>query len=369
MSLEEESDADRASNLFRQAMTIIKDLRPGLDLITLKYKAPPNFNIPKSHLQCFGESVYCSGEDMLGKCNAGGSALERLAAVVGWSISTTRPLIFGAFPYNPILGETHHVSRGTLNVLLEQVSHHPPVAALHATDETHNIEMIWCHHLSPKYRGTSVETEMCGKREVKLLNHGETYVMNCPSLVFKFIPTKAFEWSGKVKIQCQETALTAEISYKGLSFLGRKSNSRSINGNIFPQSSLSTKNLGDIDGQWDRSVTLKYHNGNAKVIYNANEVISNLKTPVVVDPKGVKATESAKVWGEVSQGILSKDWKKAKKAKMAVEERQRELAKERESRKQTWVPKHFKVSYSKENGWDCSPIQPTVPPAPIVVPI
>lgn len=65
--------------------------------------------------------MYCSGEDMLGKCNAGGSALERLGAVVGWSISTTRPLIFGAFPYNPILGETHHVSRGTLNVLLEQV--------------------------------------------------------------------------------------------------------------------------------------------------------------------------------------------------------------------------------------------------------
>lgn len=77
--------------------------------------------MPKSHLQCFGESVYCLGDDMLGKCNDGKTGVDRLAAVVGWSISTTRPLIFGVFPYNPILGETHHVSRGTLNVLLEQV--------------------------------------------------------------------------------------------------------------------------------------------------------------------------------------------------------------------------------------------------------
>lgn len=38
MSLEEESDTERASNLLRQAMTIIKDLRPGFDLIKLKYK-------------------------------------------------------------------------------------------------------------------------------------------------------------------------------------------------------------------------------------------------------------------------------------------------------------------------------------------
>ena len=32
-----------------------------------------------------------------------------------------RPVIFGVAPYNPILGETHHISRGNLNVLLEQV--------------------------------------------------------------------------------------------------------------------------------------------------------------------------------------------------------------------------------------------------------
>jgi hypothetical protein len=34
-----------------------------------------------------------------------------------------------------------------------QVSHHPPVTALHATDDKENIEMIWCQQPVPKFYG------------------------------------------------------------------------------------------------------------------------------------------------------------------------------------------------------------------------
>lgn len=82
---------------------------------------PPQFNIPKSQLQCYGESVYCFSSNMLSKCAEEETSLNRLISVVAWSISTVRPLAFGVAPYNSILGETHHVSRGSLNVLVEQV--------------------------------------------------------------------------------------------------------------------------------------------------------------------------------------------------------------------------------------------------------
>ena len=90
-------------------------------LFSMQVQLPPLFNMPKSQLQCYAEPVYCVGLDMLSMCTKAESALERFASVVAWSISTTRPLIFGVAPFNPVLGETHHVSRGTLNVLLEQV--------------------------------------------------------------------------------------------------------------------------------------------------------------------------------------------------------------------------------------------------------
>ncbi|CAK9182365.1 unnamed protein product [Ilex paraguariensis] len=366
LSLEDESAANyRAPNILQRILSILKDVRPGSDLT--RFQLPPLFNIPKSQLQCFGESLYCINADMLSRCANGESAFDRFTSVVAWNISTLRPPMFGLAPYNPILGETHHVSRGSLNVLLEQVSHHPPVSALQATDEKDNLEMIWCHYPVPKFQGISIETEVHGKRQLKFLNKGETYVMNSPKLVIRFLPKPGIHWLGNVTVRCQETGLEAELCIGGNSFLSRWANYRSIKGKIFMSSSLKT--IYEINGHWDRTVTIKdTANGKVTVIYNAREAISGLKTPFVKDPKGVLPSESAVVWSGVSQSILSKCWEKAREAKTAVEEKERELVKERVSKGETWVPKHFTVSYTKESGWDCLPNHKLVPPAPIVVP-
>lgn len=82
--------------------------------------------------------------------------------------------------------------------------------------------------------------------------------------------------------------------------------------------------------------------------------------------QSVWPTETAHVWSELSEAILSKKWEKAKEAKKIIEERQRELRRERESKGEKWVPKHFTVSYNKEKGWNCSPIKSSVPNAPII---
>nr|GEZ64104.1 oxysterol-binding protein-related protein 4C-like [Tanacetum cinerariifolium] len=270
---------------------------------------PPIFNIPKSQLQCYGESVYSVNNDILSRCANGGTPLERFTSVVAWSISTLRPLMFGVAPFNPILGETHHVSRGNLNVLLEQVSHHPPVSA-------------------------SIETRVLGKRQLKLLNHGETYVMNSPNLVIKFLPVPDVEWLGNVTIRCQESGLEAELCFKGKPFLGRHSNYRSIRGKIVSLSKMET--IYEISGHWDR-----------------NDVISALKTPIVKDVEGLWASESAVIWANVNECILNKSWDKANDAKTSIEEKEREVARSRKSKGEAWVPKHFVLSDCKETGeWD-----------------
>ncbi|KAF4354584.1 hypothetical protein G4B88_003870, partial [Cannabis sativa] len=292
---------------------------------------PATFNMPKSQLQCYGELVYCVGDDLLNKCNIGESPIERFKAVLAWNFSTLRPLIFGVVPYNPILGETHHVSKGTLNVLVEQVSHHPSVAALYATDEKENIQVLWCQYPVAKFSGTLIEAETRGKRELKLMNHKETYVMNSPNFLLKLFPP-GVGWGGTYQVRCLETGLEAELTIGGRSFVGLRGTPKSIIGKIF-HSSSKNKPLFDINGHWDRY--------------------------------GVWQSESGVVWREVSQCIMEKNWAKAGEAKKDIEENQRMLMKERKSKSETWVPKYFSVSYSKENGWDCSPLQKTIPPAPI----
>ncbi|CAI8589913.1 unnamed protein product [Vicia faba] len=364
-----ESDSDseeayKAPNLLQRILSLFKNVRPGSDLTSLQL--PPLFNLPKSQLQCYGESVYCTASDMLSICNRGQSPLDRFISVVAWCISTTRPASFGVAPYNPILGETHHVSKGNLNVLLEQVSHHPPVTALHATDQKENIEIIWCQQPVPKFYGTSVEAQMLGKRELKLLNHGETYEMNCPHLLFRILPIPGADWVGTVDIRCLETGLVAELTYKSShSFLGLGGNHKVIKGKILDSSSLNV--LYEIDGHWDRIIKLKDRkNGKVRVIYDATEVISRLKAPILKDEECMWPTESVNVWSELNQAIMSKDWEKAREAKQVVEERERELVRERESKGENWIPKHFVVSYSSEVGWNCSPIHGCVSAAPII---
>jgi len=51
-----------------------------------------------------------------------------------------------------------------------QISHHPPVAALHATDEKENIEMIWCQRPDPKFNGISLYSSFSRLLSISKIN-------------------------------------------------------------------------------------------------------------------------------------------------------------------------------------------------------
>ncbi|XP_024005212.1 oxysterol-binding protein-related protein 4B isoform X1 [Eutrema salsugineum] len=363
-SLEDEKDSEHtASNVIRRILSLLKNVRPGSDLTN--FQLPPQLNLPKSQLQCYGEMIYSfNGQDLLGECSRRELPIERLKSVVTWNISKLRPVIFGQAPYNPVIGETHHVSNGPINVLIEQVSHHPPVSALQATHEKEDIDVTWIQCFIPKFRGAYVEIEVKGKRVMKLRRRKETYDMTQPRLVIRLLPVPRADWAGKIKIKCPETDLEAELHLISDSFIERLkgNNNRSIKGKI-SQSSSGNK-LYDIFGQWDRTVMVKnVKTGELEVIYNANENISGLKPPTVKNLQEVMKTESAMVWSEVSEGILKKDWERAREAKKAVEEKQRESLKEREASGESWIPKYFSVV----KDWDCIPRQHVVPRAPLVI--
>jgi len=97
-----------------------------------------------------------------------------------------------------------------------------------------------------------VDVEVKGKRVMKLLNHIETYEMDQPRLIMRFLPAPGAYWAGKVKIKCPETDLEAELHLISDSFIERfrGNNNRSIKGKIFESS--SGNQLYNIFGHWDR---------------------------------------------------------------------------------------------------------------------
>lgn len=91
---------------------------------------------------------------------------------------------------------------------------------------------------------------MHGRRQLKLLNHNETYEMNSPKLCIRFLPVPGADWVGNVKIKCHETGLEAELFYKANPFIALRRNHRAVKGKV--NNSSSSKILFEIDGHWDR---------------------------------------------------------------------------------------------------------------------
>uniref|UniRef100_K3YIN5 Uncharacterized protein n=1 Tax=Setaria italica TaxID=4555 RepID=K3YIN5_SETIT len=286
----------RPANLVRRVLSLFRNVSPGSDLS--HFQLPATFNLPKSQLQMYGEGLYCAGEDLLGRCARGKDSLERLTSVVAWSISTTRPPIFGFAPYNPVLGETHHVSAGSggLNVLLEQVSHRPPVSALHATNAAGDVRLVWCQSPVPKFHGASIEAAVRGRRELRLPRHGERYEVDCPNLLIRLLPAPSVEWSGDVRVVCAESGLEAQLSYcRSRSFLGFGGDARCVRGRVF-RSASRDETIYEIDGFWDRTVSLKdVSTGEVSVLYDAQRAISKLTTPVVQDHKVLEKNAALRV--------------------------------------------------------------------------
>lgn len=91
---------------------------------------------------------------------------------------------------------------------------------------------------------------MRGKRKLKLLNRGETYEMNTPNLLIRFVPMPGVNWVGNVRIRCPENGLEAQLHYGPKSFLGLGGNPRAVKGKIYETSTRRT--LFELNGQWDR---------------------------------------------------------------------------------------------------------------------
>jgi hypothetical protein len=124
-----------------------------------------------------------------------------------------------------------------------------------------------------------------GNRQVKLLKFNETYEVDCPNLLIRLLPAPSVEWSGTVRIACKESGLEAELSYhRSRSFLGIGGDARCVKGKVFRSSSGSQETVCEIDGHWDRTVSLKdVQSGEVSVLYDAERAIGNLITPEVKD--------------------------------------------------------------------------------------
>ncbi|TFB06955.1 Oxysterol-binding protein [Trichoderma ghanense] len=252
-----------------------------------------------------------------------------------------------------------------ISYLTEQTSHHPPVSAFYVTCPEKGITARGFDQITAKFTGTSVKV-LPGEHNMGIFitlekRDNETYQLTHPAahLGGLFRGTLSVSVSEMAYIKCPDTKIKAILHYVEEGWLGRTTNK--IDGVIFkydPENDNKTRVqdvpdedvLARLSGPWKERVVFSLGPRPMKSVppeeqHVIIDILPLNVAPKVLPPKeSMLPHESLRLWGGVTDAILSKQFSKATELKVALEEAQREKARKREQNNETWKPVFFEHS-------------------------
>ncbi|KAI1109376.1 oxysterol-binding family protein [Nemania sp. NC0429] len=321
----------------------------------------------KPYNSCLGEFFRCNWEaednaplidtkslGVSGKSGLSSSASSIKSAKV--DPRTASSVSVSQTPANPA-GPTVRIS-----YLTEQTSHHPPVSAFYVTCPEKGLHARGYDQISAKFTGTAIKVSP-GEHNLGIFvtlerRDHETYQLTHPAAHLGGLLRGALSItvSDVTYITCTRTKLKAILHYIEDGWLGRAQNK--VEGVIFkydpdnddkvrirdvPESDVVAR----LGGGWKDKIvfTLGPKPVDAQPADKKITIID--LNPLAVAPKTLPPAEqqaeneSLKLWDGVTQAIVSKQYSKATSVKVELEEKQREMARERERTNTPFIPVFF----------------------------
>lgn len=317
---------------------------------------PVFFNEPLSFLQRLTEDLEYA--KILNKAAACELTIERLAYVAAFA-SSVYANVPGRFwkPFNPLLGETFEFfnkAEGYV-VICEQVSHHPPVSALHAESDKWVFWEEYC--LDTRFRGLYVKIVPTGTVHLRFKDDNSHYSWRKPETRIHNIVIGSLwvDHDGQTEIISHNTGEKAVVHFTPY----RKSHRyKVLRGEVKDKDGVDQFTL---EGAWD--------DGLKAIPVNAGK-FSELKlwatTPKPEDsPRVYGFTSFAMHLNEQDESVqCPTDSRKrpdqrlleyakvdeAASEKHRLEEKQRHARKAREHKKETWKPRWFVPELDADTG-------------------
>ncbi|XP_061686693.1 oxysterol-binding protein 1-like isoform X2 [Syngnathoides biaculeatus] len=320
-----------------------------------KIPMPVNFNEPLSMLQRLSEDLeYYELLDRGAKCQ---SSLEQMCYVAAFTVSSYSTTVHRTGkPFNPLLGETFELDRLRecgYRSLCEQVSHHPPAAAHHATSEKGWIlrqEIT----LASKFRGKYLSIIPLGSIQCIFDKSGNHYSWKkVTTTVHNIIVGKLWiDQSGEIDVVNHKTGDRCHLKFTPYSYFSRDV-PRKVTGVVMDKDGKAHYVLS---GTWDEKMDFsrimqssKSENGTegkqrtvyqtlkAKEIWRKNPLpegaesmyyFSSLALTLNEPEDGVAPTDSRR---RPDQRLMEEgQWDQANAEKQRLEEKQRTVRRERE---------------------------------------
>ncbi|CAB51560.2 Oxysterol binding protein [Schizosaccharomyces pombe] len=337
---------------------IVSQLRPNMDLSKVTF---PTFVLePKSMLERI--TNFMSHPDLLLNVQKTADPEMRFLDVVrfymsGWHI---RPRGVKK-PLNPILGETFtgfwkfppsnskdpnlQKLHGIAVYAAEQVCHHPPISAYFYLCPEYKVRIDGVVKPRSRFLGNSAASIMEGIASIKLQDLDEEYLITQPNVYARGIlfGKMRLELGDHVTVRCPKTDLQADIEFKVKGFISGTYNS--IAGKVKRVSTGEV--LYKISGKWDSEMSVEsVKTGETRPLLDVSKHDVYLVSARPLEEQGER--ESQRLWYKTCQAVIARDQTTATETKSAIEDRQREEAKQREIENVQWKPKYFKMIAPEE---------------------
>ncbi|GBE87104.1 Oxysterol-binding protein [Sparassis latifolia] len=274
---------------------------------------------------------------------------QRSILVLRWFISTLKgqytsrneKLGSEKKPLNPVLGELFYGSwpdlngRGQTNLVVEQVSHHPPITAYYISNDSKGIRLQGHSAQKTSFSGGSIIVKQIGHAvlTVDLPSGGqEVFLITLPRLRIDGL------WYGSPYIELTETSYIqsstgwlSTMEYRGKGYFTGKSHV--FKASLCPPGSETPRHV--FEGLW--------HMTSKNVL--TGELFTDVTSPkeeVTVRPlEEMEDFESRRLWRYVSKGIREGDFESASVAKSKIENDQRQMRRDELAAGTRWELKHF----------------------------
>ncbi|KAH8114912.1 Oxysterol-binding protein [Phellopilus nigrolimitatus] len=297
-------------------------------------------------------AYWCERPELFAAIADGPTAEDRALRVLKWFISTlkgqytTRNESMGSEkkPLNPVLGELFYGrwpdknGRGLTELVVEQVSHHPPITAYYISNESKGLALQGHNAQKTSFSGASIIVKQIGHAILTLdLPSGEkeTYLITLPRLVIAglLVGSPYIELSESSYI-ASSTGYLSTIDYSGKGYFSGKAHTLKA---IVTNPTLTAAHpLYVVEGQWD---AISHDKKTGAEFTN----VTSPKEEVNVAPIDAQADsfESRRLWKKVADGIRTGDFDTASREKGKIENEQRQRRRDEQARGEKWQLKHF----------------------------
>jgi hypothetical protein len=247
-------------------------------------------------------------------------------------------------PLNPVLGELFYGhwldknGRGLTTLVVEQVSHHPPITAYYISNESRKISLQGHSAQKTSFSGGNIIVKQVGHATLTITlpdGQKETYLITLPRLAIEGL------WYGSPYIELSDSSYIqsssgwlSTIKYQGKGYFSGKSHT--FKATLTPPIGAgSGTQASSFEGQWNTT------SKDARTGAPFTDV-TGPKEEVTVKPVEEQGEwESRALWNKVSKGIREGDFDTAAREKSRIENEQRQRRRDEAAASTSWQLKHF----------------------------